>query len=295
MATGKPTLACIDIVMVSCNSGAVLEDAVARALDSAECASLSLVDNHSTDGFPERVQRRWSADRRFRFDPVGRNSGFGAACNRGAAVGSAPNLLLLNPDCLIERGSLAALIAVLRADVGIGVLGADVRDACGKDEPAARRRDPTPMRLLADACRPLCPSCQGVKLPRTSDRVQTVDACSGALLLMPRPAWVRVGGFDSDFFLHGEDLDLCRRVRQSGYRVAVANGVPVVHRQGSSSQARPVFVALHKHIGLGRFLLRHQVSGRWRQTLVVLGLAAAFLLRGLPKALLAQRRKSQGG
>lgn len=278
--------------MVSCNSGAVLEDAVARALDSAECASLSLVDNQSTDGYPEHVQQRWSADPRFRFDPVGRNSGFGAACNRGAAAGTSPWLLLLNPDCLIERGTLAALLLVLQADVGIGVLGADVRDAQGKEERAARRRDPTPMRLLADSLRPFCASCQGVTLPRTTDNVQTVDACSGALLLLPRLAWARVGGFDGDFFLHGEDLDLCRRVRQSGYRVAVANGVQVVHRQGSSSQARPVFVAFHKHIGLGRFLLRHQLQGHWRRALLVLGLAAAFLLRGLPKALLALRRKS---
>jgi N-acetylglucosaminyl-diphospho-decaprenol L-rhamnosyltransferase len=158
----------------------------------------------------------------------------------------------------------------------------------GRDEPAARRLAPTPLRLLRDSLRGIGFRGQGVHVARNADSVQDVDACSGALMLMSRSVFERVGRFDETFFLHGEDLDLCARVRASGVRIAVANGVRVVHRQGSSSKARPVFVAWHKHLGLGRYLLRHQARSGLQRTLIIAGIAAVFLFRGLPGALLSR-------
>lgn len=277
--------ALIDIVVVACDSGVLLEDCVARALDSAECASLTLVDNASSDGYPQRLAGRFAHDPRFRLLAMERNVGFGAGCNRGAERGQAGQVLLLNPDCLIARDSLSGLLAVLSADRRIGLLGADVRDAMGREERAARRRDPTPERLLADHGRALGLRGEGVQIARSVEDVQSVDACSGALMLLPRAVWQRIGGFDPQFFLHGEDLDLCRRVRLAGFRVAVANRVQVVHRQGSSSRARPLFVAWHKHLGLTRYLLRYQAQGLGPRLFIIAGIAVMFLLRGLPRAL----------
>jgi len=282
-------VASIDIVVVACDSGVLLEDCVARALDNAECASLTLVDNASNDGYPQRVAVRFAADSRFYLLAMGRNAGFGAGCNRGAGRGQAGQVLLLNPDCLIARDTLSGLLAVLTADRSIGLLGADVRDALGREERAARRRDPSPQRLLVDHGRGLGLRGEGVQIARSGDDLQTVDACSGALMLLPRAVWQRIGGFDPHFFLHGEDLDLCRRVRLAGFRVAVANRVQVVHRQGSSSRSRPLFVAWHKHLGLARYLLRYQAPGPGQRLFIVLGIAAMFLLRGLPRALFPPR------
>ena len=277
----------VDVVVVACNSGSLLEDCVARALLAEGCASLCLFDNDSNDGWPQRVANRFSGDARFGLQVSARNLGFGSGCNRGAAQGSAPWVLFLNPDCLIEQGTLRALLAIAVEHPDIGLLGADVRDALGREEPAARRLAPTPMRLLRDHLPMLGRSGDGVHLSRTADAAQYVDACSGALMLLPRTLFERIGRFDESFFLHGEDLDLCARVRAAGLRVAVANEVRVTHRQGSSSHARPVFVAWHKHLGLGRFLLKHQARSMLQRALVTLGIAASFLLRGLPKALMA--------
>ena len=83
--------------------------------------------------------------------------------------------------------------------------------------------------------------------------LQPVDAVSGALMLMPRSLFAGIGGFDEGYRLHAEDLDLCRRARQAGARVAVANDVPVLHVRGVSSRSRPLFVEWHKHRGLWRY------------------------------------------
>lgn len=81
-------------------------------------------------------------------------------------------------------------------------------------------------------------------------------------MLLPRTAFDRIGGFDEAYFLHFEDLDLCRRLRGAGLRVACANGVRVVHVKGTSSRLRPFFVAWHKHRGMWRWFAKFDPAAR---------------------------------
>jgi N-acetylglucosaminyl-diphospho-decaprenol L-rhamnosyltransferase len=92
--------------------------------------------------------------------------------------------------------------------------------------------------------------------------LQRVDAISGALMLLPRAVFTRVGGFDEGYRLHAEDLDLCRRARAAGALVAVANDVCVVHIRGVSSRSRPFFVEWHKHRGLWRYFSKFEAQQR---------------------------------
>ncbi|MEP6941023.1 MAG: glycosyltransferase family 2 protein, partial [Rudaea sp.] len=120
-------------------------------------------------------------------------------------------------------------------------------------------------------------------------RVEDVDAISGALILMSRDAFERVGGFDEGYFLHCEDLDLCRRVRDAGYRVVCASEIRVLHAKGGSSRQRPVFVAWHKHRGMWRWFNKFDPAARnpLLRVFVWSGIWFAFVAR-LP--LLAGRR-----
>jgi N-acetylglucosaminyl-diphospho-decaprenol L-rhamnosyltransferase len=110
---------------------------------------------------------------------------------------------------------------------------------------------------------------------------------SGALMLMPRALFERIGGFDGGYRLHAEDLDLCRRARQAGALVAVANDVDVLHVRGVSSRSRPVFVEWHKHRGLWRYFQRFEAPQRRAGTraAVFAAIWTHFLAR-LPRALL---------
>jgi len=89
-----------------------------------------------------------------------------------------------------------------------------------------------------------------------------VPALSGALLLMPRALFDRIGGWDAGYRLHAEDLDLCRRAREAGAVVAIANDLQVVHVRGVSSRSRPFFVEWHKHRGLWRYFRRFEAPRR---------------------------------
>src|SRR5262249_6953410 len=95
------------IVIGIAHIGPPRRDAVARALASTASVELIVVDNASADGERERVQGAHAGDARLRVIVNDRNVGFGAACNRGAAIARGATLLFLNPDCLIEPGLVA--------------------------------------------------------------------------------------------------------------------------------------------------------------------------------------------
>jgi N-acetylglucosaminyl-diphospho-decaprenol L-rhamnosyltransferase len=144
-----------------------------------------------------------------------------------------------------------------------------------------RRRDPSLRALLAGAGRR-----NSLDVPASAAPVQAVPAVSGALFLLPRALFQRVGGFDSGYRLHVEDLDLCRRVRAAGGHVLIANTVSALHVRGVSSRRRPLFVEWHKHRGLWRYWWRHEAHGLQAllAPLVLAVLAARFFLLAAPRA-----------
>lgn len=275
------------VVIVAADSGPLLADAVASALASDARVEVVVVDNASTDGEPRRVASFHRADARFRLVENGANLGFGPACNRGAALANGDALLFLNPDCVIERGTIAALRSIAEEDATIGVLGLAVLSPDGEPARGNRRRDPLLRRAVMTMTglarfESRSAAYEGVEMPTASARarVEKVEAVSGACLFLPRRVFESVGGFDEAYFLHVEDLDLCRRVRDAGHAVAYARDLHAMHVQGASSRRRPLFVAWHKHRGMWRWFARYDPSARvWPvRALVALGLSLHFAL-----------------
>lgn len=268
----------VSAIVVACDSGSTLGRCVAALLQSG-AGEVLIVDNASTDGACDALAEvsRATTVRVLR-QPS--NLGFGPAVNLAAAKASGHWLAIVNPDCFVETDTFQRLLDAAHRCPGVGLLGADVRDGSGLPEPAARRREPTLSRILAERLWPArWRGDRGLHIqPGPAGALQAVDAVSGALMLLPRDVFDSLGGFDPAYRLHAEDLDLCRRVRSAGYQVIVAEGVRVVHLKGTSSRQRPLFVAWHKHRGLVRYLGRFGGAGRHVAQLLV---AAAFVL-GLP-------------
>lgn len=278
-------LATVSAIVVACDSG----DTLGRCLDALGAAGVDeilVVDNASADGAcealpatigtaPVRVLRQTT------------NLGFGPAVNLAGAEASGAWIAIVNPDCFVAADSFARLLETAARCPDAGLIGADVRDAQGRPEPAARRREPTLARILAQGLLPpRWRGDRGVTMPAgPAGSIHVVDAVSGALMLLPRAVFEGLGGFDPAYRLHAEDLDLCRRVRLSGHRVIVAEGVVVTHLKGTSSARRPFFVAWHKHRGLVRYLGRHGGAGRRAAQALVAGAFALalpwHLVRGL--------------
>ena len=275
-------------VVVTYRSAETIDDCLQRLRAAAGVAAIRVVDNSSDDGTLEIVQRHASADARVRFIANPDNPGFGVACNQGAAdVGEGVAwLAFVNPDCLVECDTLARLRALAEPQ-GDALIGADLVDDRGVRDGAARRHDPDFAAMLSGALG--AKSTPKLDVPIDDSRaLQPVQAISGALMLMPRALFVRLGGFDEGYRLHAEDLDLCRRARESGALVAVANHVRVLHVRGVSSRSRPLFVEWHKHRGLWRYF--HKFEAPHRSVSLRLAVFAAIWLR-FPLAYLRARLK----
>jgi len=252
----------IGVVVVTHRSAATIDDCLSRLRMADGVVAIRVIDNASDDGTLAIVQRHAAGDARLRFVANPDNPGFAVACNQGAkALLDAGNPLawfaFVNPDCLVEIDSLAQLRMHARQLDGNALIGADLVGEDGVRDQAARRHDPDFSAMLRS------PATAELGVPVDVRRsLQQVEAVSGALMLLPRILFERVGGFDIAYRLHVEDLDLCRRARDAGAVVAVANDVRVVHVRGVSSRSRPLFVEWHKHRGLWRWFVKFEAPHR---------------------------------
>lgn len=263
-ARPDPALRCLAVV-VNHDTG----DHVVRCVQSLLAEGVDrvvVVDNASQAEETARLRRfaaRWPARLGLVENPD--NRGFAAACNQGARQADAETLFFLNPDAVLLPGALSALQAALAADPRVGMVGGLLCNPDGSEQPGGRRVFPTPRRGFVRAF--------GLarfarRWPRLfSDFLlheqplpagpQAVEAISGACMLMRREALWEVGGWDEDYFLHAEDLDLCMRLAQHRWAVHFVPEARIVHAKGVSSRARPYFVAWHKHLGMLIFYRKH--------------------------------------
>lgn len=276
------------VVVVSHRSAATLEHCLRSVLASAASVELIVVDNASDDGSAGLAVRLAAAEPRLRVVANGDNRGYAAACNQGAAIANGDALLFLNPDAFIAGDTIAVMRAHLAGHATVGLLGARVVDSRGRPCGPQRRREPTARRSLMSVTglarlEPWLPALAGVEAPQPSARptaIEPVDAVNGAAMLVRRDAFAAVGGFDAAFRLHAEDLDLCRRLRDAGWRVARAGDVTITHIGGVSGRRRPLWVEWQKTRSLWRYFRKHQpgVGVALRGT-VAAGLALRLALR----------------
>ena len=239
----------VGVVVVAFHSQATILACLDRLLADATVRRVVVVDNASQDQTAARVDEVARRDARVRLVRNPDNRGYAAACNQGASALDTPWVAFVNPDCYVEADTMSRLVAHGIGSAGAGLLGVEQCDANGAVDPASRRRDP----VLRE---------QFLRLGRRGDwylgrdpaeLLQLVEATSGALMLMPLGLFLQLGGFDENYLLHFEDLDLCRRVRAAGYEVRVANDLQVRHLRGVSSRQRPLWVHRQKYRGYWRY------------------------------------------
>lgn len=260
----------VSIVVVNYNAGALLYECIQFALRQAQ--QVIVIDNASTDSSLSALTSNHPAEDRLRIINLNRNIGFAAGCNMGLAVSTQPYILFLNPDCIVASDSLHRMIQVMESDPQVGMVGGYLINPDGTEQGGGRRAIPTPWRAFVRAFglyrlakfRPqLFFDFHLDKQPLPQTPVE-VEAISGALMLVRREAIDDVGTWDEGYFLHCEDLDWCMRFRQKNWKIVFVPDAPVTHFKGACSQARPFFVAWHKHRGMLRFyrkFFRQQYPG----------------------------------
>ncbi len=241
MTASRPQFAAI---LVNYNAGQELERALRSISDEMGGQSWQgmVIDNASVDGSAATVNQ---------FVPHVRlihnqdNVGFARGVNQGFAATTAPYVLIMNPDCRLMAGAIAALRDVLDAHSQCAITGPRILNPDGSVQGSARG-DPNMLTglfgrttLLRRVAPFLSIGRRNVVVEdaiRSGEQSVQVDWVSGACMLARREALEAVQGFDERFFLYWEDADLCRRLRAKGSHVRYVPGASAIHRVGQSSR-----------------------------------------------------------
>jgi GT2 family glycosyltransferase len=208
----------LSVLIVVWNSRAELERALPALLpELGEGDELIVVDNDSTDGTAEAVSELAPAARVL---PMGRNAGFAAACNAGAAEAGGELLVILNPDAAPLPGFGEAIRRPWLEGRGWAAWQALIAEGDGTRINSAG--NPVHFTGIVWAGRHGEPICEA---PGAGE----VAALSGACLAIPLETWREVGGFPERYFLYHEDVDLSLRLRMRGGALGIEPASVVAH------------------------------------------------------------------
>lgn len=252
----------LSVVILNYNAAADLRRCLASL--AAGCAGLRIetivVDNASPQPGVEAAVAGYPQVRLIRRR---RNRGFAVGMNTGLRAARAEATLILNPDTTLAPGAGPALLAAMRADRRIGVLGPRLLNPDGTLQLSCRRF-PTLAASLFNRNSLLTRLLPGNRYSRSYlmtdwDHAHPgdVDWLSGAAMLLRRSALRQIGLFDPGYFFEIEDVDLCRRMHDAGYRVVYFPEATVTHRIGASSRTARFRVIRARHAGMWRYYRRY--------------------------------------
>jgi len=257
------------VVVVNYNAGEHLLACLTSVLASAGDATVEVVvvDNASRDGSAGAAAERFPE---VRVIETGTNRGFAAGVNVGIRATRAPFVFVLNPDAEVTTGTLQALVKLAADRPRAGLLGPLIRNADGSLYPSGRRFPSITQAVGHAFLGPFDPGNQWTRAytmagwDRTTERV--VDWVSGSAMLLRRAALERIGLLDEGFFLYGEELDLCTRLRDAGWQVVFTPEVEVTHVGGVSTGRSRRMNVIHSR-SIYRYYRKHRASG-WRRALL---------------------------
>lgn len=231
----------VSIIIVNYNA----KDCLLQCLRSIDLAmsgisgEVIVVDNHSTDGSVRYLDRLFPC---VQFISLKENLGFARANNLALERARGEFILFLNPDTLLEEPTLKVMLAYMRQNPEVGICGCRVLNPDGTLQLACRRSYPTPWASFCkiSGLQRLFPKsrlfAQYNQTFRSEDETYFVDAVSGSFMFSRRCALNQSGGFDPNFFMYGEDLDLCYRISKAGWKIAYVPDTSIIHYKGVSTK-----------------------------------------------------------
>jgi N-acetylglucosaminyl-diphospho-decaprenol L-rhamnosyltransferase len=281
----------LSVVVVSYNA----RDCLARCLQQLANRGIEIVvvDNGSNDGSPQLVENRYP---HVQLVDALANRGYGAAANLGMEHANGEYYLVLNADAWPKAEGIERLIAYAEEHPNVGVLAPTLR---AEDGNVQRSLFAHPSGRLAVLSWAVCPRLLNIayttwrrlaeRLPTTTRgrirRAQPTVGTSafviGAALLLRADAAKQIGGFDPNFFMFNEDADLCLRMQEAGWSIALVPDAEFVHVGAASTRAEPDWM-LREHVRSHvRFVAKHAGLGRAEQMrrILILGLTVRGGLR----------------
>ena len=194
---------------------------------------------------------------RWQFNPE--NGGFAYGMNHGIGVAKGEYILISNPDVILKKGIREA-IAYLQSNPDVGIIGPCIRDEQGTVQDSFRKYVTMPVFIVRQMKRILQTE-KPLEIDETSEPIE-IDWVIGASMLARRTVLEKVQGFDQHYFMYSEDIDLCTRIRHSGYKIVYLPKFEVEYK-GTRSARRSwkyakIFIKSHLYLWRKHGLLREK-------------------------------------
>ncbi|MEK7500328.1 MAG: glycosyltransferase family 2 protein [Patescibacteria group bacterium] len=237
----------IGVAIVTFHSERYIEECVA-SLRREGLSQIAIVDSGSADATVEKIEKLGCI-----YEVSNTNKGFGYSANKAARLLNTEYVLFINPDTILQEAAVERLQMSMQKFQGVGIIGLLLCDINGAPERMAFGDEPTLLQLLL---RHLVPK----KIPIAAF---VTDWVSGGAFLIQKKVFDEVNGFDEDFFMYWEDVDLCRRVREKGYSIVMDPTAKVTHVRGGSNLHSGTKTKLYRE-SADRYFKKHYSSTIWR-------------------------------
>ncbi len=227
----------VSVIIVSYKVRYYIEQCLNSVLRSVPDAQILVVDNKSDDGSVEYLRDKFPQAEIIANDY---NAGFGKANNIALAKATGRYVLFLNPDTVVAERTISECVEYMDAHPEVGAVGVRMQYGNGRFALESRRSLPTPsvsfwhmigLGKLFPKSR-LFARYHCTYLDKESECA--IEVVSGAYMFVRKEVLDKVGGFDEDFFMYGEDIDLSYRILQAGYQNRYLP-LPIVHYKGEST------------------------------------------------------------
>ncbi len=279
----------LSVIIVNYNVRAFLENSlvsIRKAMEGID-GEIVVVDNASDDGSVEMVRSKFPEVRLILSD---RNIGFAAANNRALASCGGAYLLFLNPDTILPEDTLRVMIGFMNSHHDAGLAGCRIMNPDGTLQLACRRSFPTPWVALTkivglSALFPRVPLFGRYNLTyRSPDETYEVDAVSGSFMMVRRAAVEAVGVLDEQFFMYGEDLDWCYRIKKAGWKIYYVHETQIIHYKGESVRRSNLDEVKLFYEAMRVFVRKHFRRGIFSDLVLPAGIAAREALAFVGRA-----------
>ncbi|MFH0733580.1 MAG: glycosyltransferase [bacterium] len=239
-----------------------------------------IIDNNSQDGSVELISEKYP-DIKLIANKI--NVGFGSANNQGMEIAKGRFYCLINPDTIVKEDTFSKLFEFFDKTPDAGMAGCKVLNPNGTLQLACRRGFPGPWTSFTkvtglSAFFPKSKLFANYNLTYLDEnQTYEVDAISGAFMMLKREVYIKNGGFDTTFFMYGEDLDLCYRVQKSGYKVYYVHTTEIIHYKGESTKRSSIDETKMFYEAMQIFVKKHMSAS----LIVQLILQTAIYLRKL--------------
>ncbi len=266
----------LSIIIVSYNVSYFLEQCLLSVHEACKniTAEIIVVDNNSTDETCEMLAKKFAT---VKLVSNNNNVGFSKANNQGVEKATGEYVLILNPDTVVAEDTFDKILHFADKQKNLGALGVKMVDGTGSFLPESKRNVPT-VRIANQKIRGNSENYYANQLSVNENA--EVEILTGAFMLLKRKRYQSIGGFDEDYFMYGEDIDLSYKLLNEGYQNYYFGSTAIIHYKGEST-VKDISYLKHFYGAMQIFYKKHFKANPFYNLFMYLGIKTLTVFKSI--------------